>query len=344
MTAFYHKPIAMEVISSRHTTDDEKETLTPLKNNRKYMPNHILLFYQLERIIQEFKLSHSSGQLLIGLSNFKAVMKQMVMRQCYYNDDKGKMFWFEAMLTNRQNDLDELGKSTRYHYQSIIDNCNILFRVRTVVGDHMKNDKLSFKEILEMHPDKQKMSDAGDFKHAHLLRVVEGMYHKFRKNFQKNAVLQNDSEENGLTYYMHLGQLKKSQKPISKIYGIETRFFNNDFPILLYRTVLTTRPLQLVAIFLIDSSTVQFIVYDKDNSNILTMTRTTESFLDLFPFFNQMLSHGNRSEVGRRLLLIMKNVLLLEIYGKTFDLEDIAEYDDRPKINKQPLTLDITMH
>lgn len=320
MTVFYNKPAKAGAQAAfgadRYITESERETLKPVQKQRSSMPNRILLVYQLERIIRELRLSDSSGQLLIGLSNFKAVMKHMVVRQCYYNDDREKMFWFEAMLTLNQNALEELGKSIKYHYNSTLESCKILFRVRTVVGDHMKNDKLSFKEILDMHPDYKAMIDSGDFKHAHLVRIVQNMYHKFRSNCNNDAILTRSEEENSLTYYMHLGQLKKTQKSISKIYGLENRLFNNDFPILLYRAPLTTRPLQLVAIFLVDAGTVQFMVYEKDSSEITTVTRSVESFADSFPFFNSMLSRGRRSEVGKRLLLMMKNFLILELYTR----------------------------
>lgn len=275
-----------------------------------------LLFYQLERFIKGFTLNKAAGQLMIGLSNFKAVMKQMILRRCCYSDDRDRMFWFEAMLTIDQDPFAKLGGSTRYMKHDAILNSRILLRVRTVVGYHMKNDKIKLSEALMMFPEYQELMNSGDFNQGHLTRILEKMCDKYKENCHDETLLKRN-EFDTVTYFIHQGQMKIQQKSISKIYEVSRRFFHNDYPILIYRSPLTMRPLQMVAIILNDPATVQFMVYKKDSAEVHSILRSVESFSNLFPFFQQLLIHGDRLEVGKRLLLIMKNYLIIEINNRT---------------------------
>lgn len=279
--------------------------------------SRLLLFYQMERIVDFMQVrSTSSNQTLVYLSTFRAVLKQILVRDCFYHIDRPRMYWFEVTLAFGEKENGQLQSSTRYTNRKSILDCKLFIRVRSVLDNHMRNDKLLLSDILSMYPHLGKKMESGDFSYSDLVRTGERMYKQFRRLYTNGISEKSVSSTEDLADFLDVGKVHRIQKPISKIYGISERFFSQDYPILLHRGPITAMPRRVAAVILLDKTTVQFLVYEMNSSKTHSMVKSLDWVKVQLPFFDQLMLEGSRIELGKRLLLIAKNPLLIDIHTK----------------------------
>jgi hypothetical protein len=308
------------------TTDNRKYGFDVIE--RPKMPessssiaSRLLLFYQMERLVAFMHVKTiNANQTLVQLSSLRAVLKQVVVRECCHKNERGSMYWFEVTITFGKAEPGQLASSTRYNNRESVLGSKLLIRVRAVQDQHMRNDKLLLSDVLQMYPHLKAKVDNGSFTYSDLVRTAEAMYQQFRKLYRNGLVEKATSQKEELADFLNVGKVKRVQKPISKIYEVSQRFFNNDYPILVYRGPFTSSPRRILAIILLDQHSVQFLVYEPGPAKTRSIVKPAAWVKVQLPFFDQLLLEGSRLEIGRRLLLIAKNPLLVDLYTK--DLTD----------------------
>lgn len=281
------------------------------RDSAETIEDRFLLFYQVERLVEFMEIKDTSpGQTLIFLSNFRAILKQVLARECNYVSDRNQMYWFEVTIVFGENENGQLNESTRYNNRESILDSKLMIRLRSVGYNYLKNDKISLRNILDIYPHLKEKMKNGDLLYSDLIHTAERMFKEFRQSYKIGQ------KDDNLADFLSAGKIHRLQKPISNIYQVAERFSDGDYPILVYRGAFTSSPRRILAIILLNRESVQFLVSEMISAKAHSFIKHISWVKKQLPYFDHLLLKEARKEIGRRLLLIAKNSLLVDLHTK----------------------------
>ena len=93
--------------------------------------------------------------------------------------------------------------------------------------------------------------------------------------------------------------------------------------IILYRTVFTIRPLQVITIiYKIKSTNFKFFIYNAQKSETYLKKYSTKYLLNFVPYLNNMLKLRLYKELGLRLIKTLKNSLIVFAFMESINNDE----------------------
>lgn len=315
-------------------TMKKRKNKDPLSNEEAEIErrtNKVLMFYQFERIVSNMNVRFNpSNQPILQISNFTGILKETLL-QSYGTTPSNQLFHFEITCVIHSPDKPTLWKLHRYLGSSKILEMKLHMKIFMVETDTFKNDSMRLVDALSLFPDIQEKINNGRFQYSDLLKIAESMYHSFRRNYSNSTLQSTCPETNQISHFVQSGMTRLVQKCTSEIRFVDHQYIKEEFPVLLAREVFTTRPMRLIVIMIKDTESIQFLIYSSDSNMIFSRDVEISSFESELPYFKQMMFAGLRLELGKRLISLFKNSLLLE----TFSREEIkGEFGENRKTAK----------
>lgn len=277
--------------------------------------NNYMLIYQWENIVQEMQIAFNpSAQPMIRIKSFHAVLKECLLQACHQSESQ-EPYWFEVILASHVRTQEQFWSLLKRANEKLLLASEVLFRLRFTKKHIFRNDKVSLRQLLAFYPEAIVKLKKERFEYSDLLKMSEDLYMRFRVNFSDPKLIEQCPDQHQISHFVQRGQLKMSQKPISQIRTTSRQYLTSEFPILLCRHPFTSHPPTILCVMLIDKESLEFIIYSLDNNTMVSKKMRMTEVETAVPFVRTMIvQQGCREEIGRRLFLAYKNILLVDMY------------------------------
>ena len=293
----------------------DESDMTPKERLKLQRANNYMLIYQWDHITQEMEIVFNpSFQPMIKIKSFHAVLKECLLQACNQSQSN-EPYWFEIILSSHARTKDQFWSLLKKSGEKTLLAYEILFRLKFTKKHIFRNDKVTLRQLMAFYPEVIIKLKKERFEYSDLLKMSEDMYMRFRVNFSDPKLTLQCPDQHQISHFVQRGQLKMSQKPISQIRTTSRQYLSSDFPMLLCRQPFTSHPPTILCVMLNDKESLEFVVYSSDNNSMVSKKMSIAEVETAIPFVRTMIvQQGCREEIGRRLFLAYKNILLVDMY------------------------------
>lgn len=279
--------------------------------------NRLLMMYQWENMCKFMTLNFNGANLpTINIGNFRAVLKQTLIH-IFTTSLDGSAFSFEIVFALPNTKQSYFWESFRSIPSSKLLDIDLFLRVKYIKEMKFCNDRVKLGKIIHFFPLIEKRAKAGSLHYSDLFEIADCMFKQYQINYSNPDLREKTPATNSISYFIHKGQLPATQSRNSNIRLTSRQYIMNEFPILLYRTAMTCKPMRMLAIMLPSHDTIEFHIYSIESNLCYTKSLSMDEVCETVPFIRQMISQeGFRESIGFRLFTTYKNALLMELFTR----------------------------